>query len=107
MLHLQTQTKGIKINEHCRERKERRKERTLKNAAGSNDNSPRQKVGLARTVYITVYVLFFWVISLPKIPYIHRIYMVLTNPIFDGSCCDSIPKALCELLMGKFPKSTL
>jgi len=31
------------------------------------------------TPYMTVYL----VISLPKIPYIHRIYMVLANPIHD------------------------
>jgi hypothetical protein len=30
------------------------------------------------TPYITVY----WMISLPKIPYIYRIYMVLANPSF-------------------------
>ena len=31
------------------------------------------------TPYTTVYL----VISLPKIPYVHRIYMVLANPIYD------------------------
>jgi len=31
------------------------------------------------TPYMTVYL----VISLPKIPYIHRIYMVLANPIYE------------------------
>ena len=30
------------------------------------------------TLYMTVYL----VISLPKIPYMHRIYMVLANPIY-------------------------
>jgi len=30
------------------------------------------------TPYMTVYL----VISLPKIPYIHRIYMVLANPMY-------------------------
>ena len=35
-------------------------------------------VGLARTVY-TPYVTVYLVISLPKIPYMHRIYMVLAN----------------------------
>ena len=36
-------------------------------------------VGLARTVY-TPYMTVYLMISLPKIPYIHRIYMVLANP---------------------------
>jgi hypothetical protein len=38
------------------------------------------KVGQDRiyTPYMTVYL----VISLPKIPYIHRIYVVLANPIY-------------------------
>jgi len=35
-------------------------------------------VGLARAVYI-LYMAVYLVISLPKIPYIHRIYMVLAN----------------------------
>jgi len=34
------------------------------------------------TPYMTVYL----VISLPKIPYIHRIYMVLTNPTYVSGC---------------------
>jgi hypothetical protein len=39
--------------------------------------------GLARTVYIIYkpYMTVYSVISLPKIPYKHRIYMVLANPI--------------------------
>ena len=32
--------------------------------------------------YMTVYM----VISLPKIPYTHRIYMVLANPTYKCSC---------------------
>jgi len=42
-------------------------------------------VGLARTVYIytvyTPYMAINLVISLPKTPYIHRICMILANPI--------------------------
>jgi len=39
-------------------------------------------IGLARTVYIyTPYMTVHLVIFLPKIPYVHRIYMVLANPI--------------------------
>ena len=47
--------------------------------------------GLARTVHIqrvgqnriyTPYMTVYLVISLPKIPYIHRIYMVLANPLY-------------------------
>jgi len=43
-------------------------------------------IGLARTVYIhrtyTPYMTVYLVNSLLKIPYIHRIYMVLANPIY-------------------------
>jgi hypothetical protein len=40
-------------------------------------------MGLARTVYIyTLYMTVYLVISLPKIPYVHRIHMVLANPRF-------------------------
>jgi hypothetical protein len=35
------------------------------------------------TPYMTVYL----VISLPKIPYTHCIYMVLANPKHEGSMC--------------------
>ena len=40
------------------------------------------RVGQSRiyTPYMTVYM----VISLPKLPYIHRIYMVLANPTKEG-----------------------
>jgi len=41
---------------------------------------------------MTVYL----VISLPKIPYIHRIYMVLANPTYYGRLCSAL---LC-LIMG-------
>jgi hypothetical protein len=43
------------------------------------------------TPYMTVYL----VISLPKTPYIHRIYMVLANPMHDG--CASIMQDGCVL----------
>jgi len=39
-------------------------------------------IGLARTVYtpyMTVYIIYY-MISLPKMPYINCIYMVLANP---------------------------
>ena len=39
------------------------------------------QVGLARTLY-TPYMTVDVVISLPKIPYVHRIYMVLANPVY-------------------------
>ena len=41
-----------------------------------------KSIGLARTVYVicTPYMTVYLVISLPKMPYIHRIYMVLANP---------------------------
>ena len=41
------------------------------------------RVGQSRiyTPYMTVYL----VISLPKIPYVNRIYMVLANPAFEPS----------------------
>ena len=35
------------------------------------------------TPYMTVHL----VISLPKLPYIHRIYMVLSNPNYMLACC--------------------
>jgi hypothetical protein len=43
------------------------------------------------TPYMTVYLM----ISLPKVPYTHRIYMVLANPIYVGS--DLSPPAYCVL----------
>jgi hypothetical protein len=40
-------------------------------------------VGLARTIYIyTPYMIVCMVISLLKIPYVHRMYMVLANPMY-------------------------
>jgi len=52
------------------------------------------------TPYMTVYL----VISLPKIPYIHRIYMVLANPIhmvllLFMDCCDKWAAAQSPLSM--------
>jgi len=48
-------------------------------------------LGLARTVYIyTVYnqyMTVYLVISLPKLPYVNRIYMVLANPTDVGGLC--------------------
>jgi len=29
----------------------------------------------------------YWVIFLPTIPYIHRIYMVLSNPTYESNTC--------------------
>jgi len=40
------------------------------------------RVGLARTVYAP-YMTLYLVVSLPKIPYIHCIYLVLANPIIE------------------------
>jgi len=37
-------------------------------------------IGLAQNRILTPYMTVYLVISLPKIPYIHRIYMVLANP---------------------------
>ena len=37
------------------------------------------------TPYMTVYLM----ISLPKVPYIHRIYMVLANPTYVRNCAKS------------------
>jgi hypothetical protein len=44
-------------------------------------------IGLARTVYIhTPYMTVYLMISLPEIPYIHRIHMVLANPTHVYTC---------------------
>jgi len=42
------------------------------------------------------YIIVYLVMSLPKIPYKHRIYMVLANPMFVAcvaynQCCDFTP----------------
>ena len=41
------------------------------------------------TPYMTVYL----VISLPKVPYIHRIYMVVANPSDDTYCAKKVHTA--------------
>jgi len=49
-------------------------------------------IGLARTVYIYIYTYIhtvYLVISKLKIPYVHRIYMVLANPIHVWPPCCS------------------
>jgi len=49
-------------------------------------------LGLARTVYIHPIQLYIWylVIFLPKIPYVHRIHMVLANPAYICTVYDHI-----------------
>jgi len=66
------------------------------------------------TLYMTVYL----VVSLPRIPYIHRIYMVLANPIYiygSGQPCKCVPCAFVAMVgelsiagsPGKRPKKGL
>ena len=51
-------------------------------------------IGLAMTIYIyTLCMTVYLVISLPKIPYMHRIYMVRANPThaaFGTHSCDAM-----------------
>jgi len=42
----------------------------------------------------TPYMAVYSVIYLPKIPYIHRIYMVLAKPIYIPKCIPGIPKSI-------------
>ena len=48
-------------------------------------------LGLARTMYIHPYMIVYLVISLPKKPYIHQIYMVLADPVNKGCSEDRKP----------------
>jgi hypothetical protein len=56
------------------------KGRPVVRSAIAHPKKGNQCLGLARTVY-TPYMTVYLMISLPKGPYIHRIYMVLANPI--------------------------
>jgi hypothetical protein len=49
--------------------------------------------------YLTVYL----VISLPKVPYIHRIYMVLANPIYAVYSPEPYIYAVSDRIIGDFP----
>ena len=43
------------------------------------------------TPYMTVY----FVISLPKVPYVHRIYMVLANPSYEARVLGYLCAVIC------------
>jgi hypothetical protein len=50
---------------------------------GQNRVSVTNMTRLARTVIYALYITLYLVIFLPITPYIHRIHMVLANPVYD------------------------
>jgi hypothetical protein len=74
-------------------------ERTDRRGAGQE----KQNIGLTKTIYIfryvrrvdqnhiyTPYMTIYLIKSLPRIPYIHRIYMVLANSVYSVMCQYSV-----------------